>query len=130
MNISSKVALTGLVLLLQLLPAAPAPAPAGAIGQNGSPGASALEGAARSKPAITFNAATKILTIRVSHPQRLSISAFVLTGKQVNRLSTEKFFEAGTHQISLNNQKLGDGIVIFKVEGPGFSESRTINLSR
>ena len=90
---------------------------------------STLEGIDPLKPELSFNHATKILTITLSRPQHLSISAFVLTGKQVNKLATEKFLSAGTHQISFNNQKLGDGIVIFKVEGAGFSETRTINLA-
>jgi hypothetical protein len=89
-----------------------------------------LEGGKVGKPVIEFNHETKMLVIRLDRSQRLSISAFVLTGKKVNKLSCEKFLAPGTHLISFNNKKLADGVVIFKVEGNGFSESRTINLAR
>jgi hypothetical protein len=89
-----------------------------------------LEGGKVGKPVIEFNHETKMLVIRLDRSQRLSISAFVLTGKKVNKLSCEKFLAPGTHLISFNNRKLADGVVIFKVEGNGFSESRTINLAR
>ena len=89
-----------------------------------------LEGGKAGKPVIEFNHETKMLVIRLDRSQRLSISAFVLTGKKVNKLSCEKFLAPGTHLISFNNKKLADGVVIFKVEGNGFSESRTINLAR
>jgi hypothetical protein len=99
-----------------------APAPVTAI---------ALEGTTeRDKPALEFNSETKTLVIKVSRAQRLTISAFILTGKKVNKLSCEKFLAPGTHLISFNNRKLADGVVIFKVEGVGFSETKTINLSR
>ena len=91
----------------------------------------ALEGTLQSgKPFLDFSVETKMLTIRLDHPQRLTVSAFVLTGKKVNKLSTEKFLTAGTHTISFNNRKLADGVVIFKVEGNGFSETKTINLTQ
>lgn len=89
----------------------------------------ALEGRAGSKPVLEFNHETKMLVIRVDRAQRLTISAFVLTGQKVNKLSCEKFLAPGTHLISFNNKKLADGVVVFKVEGNGFSESKTINLS-
>jgi hypothetical protein len=71
-----------------------------------------------------------MLIIRVDHAQRLTISAFISTGQKANKLSCEKFLEPGTHLISFNNKKLADGVVIFKVEGNGFTETKTINLSR
>ncbi|MBN1127966.1 MAG: hypothetical protein JXA71_03210 [Chitinispirillaceae bacterium] len=89
-----------------------------------------LEGGKAGKPVVTFNKDTKMLVIRIDRAQRLTVSAFVLTGKKVNKLSTEKFFAPGTHLISFNNRKLSNGVVIFKVEGNGFSESKIINLAR
>ena len=90
----------------------------------------ALEWTAENKPALEFNSETKMLIIRVNRAQRLTISAFILTGKKINKLSCERFLLPGTHQISFNNPKLADGVVIFKVEGNGFSETKTINLAR
>ncbi len=90
----------------------------------------ALEGKVGYKPALEFNSETKTLIIRVNHAQRLTISAFILTGKNVDKLSCEKFLAPGTHLISFKNRKLTNGIVIFKVEGNGFSETKTINLAR
>jgi hypothetical protein len=90
----------------------------------------ALEGGSGHKPVLEFNHETKMLVIRVDHAQRLTISAFILTGQKLNKLSVEKFLEPGAHLISFNNKKLTDGVVVFKVEGSGVSESKTINLSR
>lgn len=90
----------------------------------------ALEGNSSYKPTVEFNSETKMLIIRVYRAQRLTVSAFIFTGKKVNKLSSEKFLAPGTHLISFKNRKLSDGIVIFKVEGNGFSETKTINLAR
>jgi hypothetical protein len=89
----------------------------------------ALEGATGHKPVLEFNHETRMLIIHLDRAQRLTISAFVSTGKKANKLTTEKFLEPGTHLISFNNKKLADGVVIFKIEGNGFSETKTINLS-
>lgn len=89
-----------------------------------------LGSSATDKPVVDFNHDTKMLVIRLSRAERLTISAFVLTGKKVNKLSTNKFLAPGTHLISFRNRKLVDGVVIFKIEGNGFSESKTINLTR
>jgi hypothetical protein len=97
------------------------PAPAGPV---------ALEWSTGNKPRIEFNSETKMLVIKVNRAQRLAISAFLVTGKKINKLSCEKFLAPGTHQISFNNPKLAEGVVIFKVEGIGFSETKTINLTR
>lgn len=90
----------------------------------------ALEGRKSGRPIVEFNHETRMLVIRLDCAQRLTISAFVLTGKKMNKLSCERFLAPGTHLISFNNRKLADGVVIFKVEGAGFSESKTINLTR
>jgi hypothetical protein len=90
----------------------------------------ALEGSGAHRPVVEFDRDKKMLVIRIDRAQRLTISAFVLTGQKMNKLTTEKFFAPGTHLISFNNRKLADGVVIFKVEGAGFSESKTINLAR
>ena len=90
----------------------------------------ALEGAIVSKPILQFNYDTKMLIISIDHAQQLSISAFIMTGKKVSKLACEKFLTAGTHRISFNNQKLSNGVVIFMVEGSGFSASKTIDLTR
>ncbi len=90
----------------------------------------ALEGSLSSKPVLAFNADTRMLIITVDHAQQLSISAYVMTGKKVTNLACEKFLDAGTHRISFNNQKLLNGVVVFKVEGTGFSISKTIDLTR
>ncbi|MBN2038389.1 MAG: hypothetical protein JW768_16735 [Chitinispirillaceae bacterium] len=90
----------------------------------------ALEWSAGNRPKIEFNSETKMLIIRVARAQRLTISAFLMTGQKINKLSCEKFLAPGTHQISFNNPKLAEGVVIFKVEGAGFSETKTINLAR
>jgi hypothetical protein len=98
-----------------------APAPAGPV---------ALEWSAENTPKIEFNSETKMLIIRVTRAQRLTISAFLVTGQKINKLSCERFLAPGTHRISFNNPKLAEGVVIFKVEGNGFSETKTINLAR
>ncbi len=90
----------------------------------------ALEGDIASKPVLEFNYDTRMLIISIDHAQQLSISAYVMTGKKVSRLACEKFLTAGTHRISFNNQKLSNGVVVFKVEGDRFTATKTINLAR
>jgi len=90
----------------------------------------ALEGTLASRPVLQFNADTRMLVITIDRAQELSISAYVMTGKKVSKLACERFLTAGTHRINFNNQKLSNGVVIFKVEGSGFSVSKTINLAR
>ncbi len=104
----------------------------GAVTAADAPAASPipLEGSAPRKPKLSFNYETRTLVIHLDRASRVTISAFILKGQAVNKLSIEKFLASGTHTISFNSQQLADGVVVFKVEGSGFSASKTINLAR
>jgi len=90
----------------------------------------ALEGSTSTRPILAFNYDTRMLVISIDHAQQLSISAYVMTGKKVSSFSCEKYLAAGTHRVNFNSQRLSNGVVVFKVEGNGFSVSKTINLTR
>jgi len=53
----------------------------------------------------------------------------VLNGQSISRFSTRKFLTAGTHTIRLDNAALADGIIVFSLEGEGFSIVKRINLA-
>ena len=88
----------------------------------------ALEGNTVTKPTLEFNYEAKTLIIKVKRAMRVTVSAFILTENKVTKQTVEKFLSPGTHRISFNNKKLTSGVIVFKVEGNGFSESKTINL--
>jgi hypothetical protein len=54
----------------------------------------------------------------------ITISAYMLNGQKLFQLSTT----SGTHLINLKNASPANGIIVFRVEGEGFSVSRRINL--
>jgi hypothetical protein len=80
------------------------------------------------KPVITYSASTKTLSLNILKSQNVSVSAYVLSGQKISQLSTKKFLTAGTHAISLKNASLANGIIVFRVEGEGFSATKRINL--
>ena len=80
------------------------------------------------KPIINYSAATKTLTLNIVKSQFVSVSAYVLNGQKITQLSCKKYMPAGAHTISLKNSALANGIIVFRVEGEGFSSVKRINL--
>ena len=80
------------------------------------------------RPVITYSASTKTLSLNITRSQNVSVSAYVLSGQKISQLSTKKFLTAGMHSISLKNASLANGIIVFRVEGEGFSATKRINL--
>jgi hypothetical protein len=80
------------------------------------------------KPVICYSVAAKTLTLNIAKSQYVSVSAYVLSGQKIAQLSCKRFMTAGAHTISLNNSALANGIVVFRVEGEGFSSVKRINL--
>jgi hypothetical protein len=80
------------------------------------------------RPVITYSASTKTLSLNITRSQNVSVSAYVLSGQKISQLSTKKFLTAGTHSISLKNASLANGIIVFRVEGEGFTAVKRINL--
>lgn len=80
------------------------------------------------KPVITYSASTKTLSLNITRSQNVSVSAYVLSGQKISQLSTKKFLTAGMHSISLKNTSLANGIIVFRVEGEGFTAVKRINL--
>ena len=80
------------------------------------------------KPVISYSASTKTLMLTITKSQNVSVSAYVLSGQKISQLSTKKFLAAGMHSISLKNASLANGIIVFRVEGEGFSAVKRINL--
>lgn len=81
------------------------------------------------KASISFATSTKTLTLVIPRSQNVKVSAHVLNGQSISRFSTRKFLTAGTHTIRLDNAALADGIIVFSLEGEGFSIVKRINLA-
>jgi hypothetical protein len=81
------------------------------------------------KAAISYSALTKTLTLVIPRTQNVKVSAHVLNGQTISRFSTRKFLTAGTHTIRLDNAALANGIIVFSLEGEGFSLVKRINLT-
>jgi hypothetical protein len=80
------------------------------------------------KALISYSALTKTLTMVIPKDQNVNVSAHILNGQTISRFSTRKFLTAGTHTIKLNNAALATGIIVFNIEGDGFSLVKRINL--
>jgi hypothetical protein len=81
------------------------------------------------KAVISYAASTKTLTLVIPRSQNVKVSAHVLNGQSISRFSTRKFLTAGTHTIRLDNAALADGVIVFSLEGEGFSIVKRINLA-
>jgi hypothetical protein len=80
------------------------------------------------KSVISYSAATKTLSLNIAKSQYVSVSAYVVSGQKISQLSTKKYLTAGTHAIRLTDASLSNGIIIFRVEGEGFSAVKRVNL--
>jgi|WetSurMetagenome_2_1015567.scaffolds.fasta_scaffold00378_1 hypothetical protein len=87
-----------------------------------------LKSADVKKPVISYSASTKTLSFNIAKSQYVSVSAYVVSGKKISQLSTRKFLTAGAHSIRLGSESLSNGIIIFRVEGEGFSAVKRVNL--
>jgi hypothetical protein len=115
------------VLLGYPIPSAASDAPAAA---KSAPGQSYSKKALDSKKAfISYSALTKTLTMVIPRGQNVNVSAHVLNGQTISRFSTRKFLTAGTHTIRLDNAALSTGVIVFSLEGEGFSLVKRINLT-
>jgi Carboxypeptidase regulatory-like domain/Intracellular proteinase inhibitor len=80
------------------------------------------------KPLISYSASTKTLSLNIARSQYVSVSAYVVSGKKISQLSTRKYLTAGSHAIHLTSDALSNGIIIFRVDGEGFSAVKRVNL--
>jgi hypothetical protein len=80
------------------------------------------------KATISYAASTKTLSLVIPRSQNVSVSAYVLNGQKISQFSTRKFLTAGTHSIRLGNAALSNGIIVFRVDGEGFSLVKRISL--
>jgi hypothetical protein len=80
------------------------------------------------KQVISYSPSTKTLSLNIARSQFVSVSAYVVSGKKISQLSTRKYLTAGTHAIHLTNEALSNGIIIFRVDGEGFSAVKRVNL--
>jgi hypothetical protein len=95
-----------------------------------APGRSFSKNSLEAKKAfISYSASTKTLTLVIPRSQNMKVSAHVLNGQTISRFSTRKFLTAGTHTIRLDNAALANGIIVFSLEGEGFSLVKRINLA-
>ncbi len=79
---------------------------------------------------IQFSPKDQMLSIRVDRAQMVSIDAFLSNGRREGRLSTSRHFGPGVYRFSMDSESLGAGMVIVRVQGEDFEETRRINLTR
>ncbi|MBD3420150.1 MAG: hypothetical protein GF398_08545 [Chitinivibrionales bacterium] len=79
-------------------------------------------------PKLHFDRAERVLKLSLNRSQSVALSVYILNGQKIGQLSREKFFRAGTHSFSLKNIQLGEGMLVVRIKGSGFSETKTINL--
>lgn len=81
------------------------------------------------KAFISYSALTKTLTLVIPRSQNVTVSAHVLSGQTISRFSTRKFLTEGAHTVRLGNAALAMGVIVFRVEGEGFSLVKRINVA-
>ncbi|MBD3346775.1 MAG: hypothetical protein GF401_17095 [Chitinivibrionales bacterium] len=79
-------------------------------------------------PKITFDQKDQVMNLHLEKGHKLSISVYIVNGQKVNQLSSEKFFPPGIHQFSFKNARFGEGVLIVKIAGNEFSQTKIINI--
>ena len=80
-----------------------------------------------SAPGLRYSSRTGSLILNIDRNQEVSIEAFRLNGEKIPRISSKHYLNAGTHILPLSNGT-ANGMVILKVNGPSFSETKQINV--
>jgi hypothetical protein len=75
---------------------------------------------------ITF--CSGFLRLNLNQAERLSISAYTITGRKIPVFSQTGYFSQGANSIELKKHLLPGGVVIVRIEGEGFSENARINV--
>jgi hypothetical protein len=89
-----------------------------------------LEKTGEQHPVISYMPNGKVVRLVIDRPQYISLSAYILNSRKVQQLSRKRYLAAGTYTIGLGSPKLSGGVIVFRVEGEGFSESVRINLAK
>ena len=79
---------------------------------------------------LSYAPGSKTLRLVITKPQYVSLSAYILNSRKVEQLSRKRYLAAGTYAIGLRNPRLSGGVIVFRAEGEGFSESLRINLMK
>jgi hypothetical protein len=77
---------------------------------------------------VIFNSATSSLQFALERPQNVRISAYLLNGKAVKELSSERFLAAGNHVVSFDRLRAMHCVLVVLVKGEDFSEIKRIRL--
>jgi hypothetical protein len=77
---------------------------------------------------LTHSSRTGSLVLNLYKGQKVTIDAFLLSGKKIGSLSQNTFFEAGSHTIlDARAAEKANGMIIVRVRGDNFQETKKIN---
>lgn len=68
------------------------------------------------------------LVLRLDRSRRVSLSAHMLNGREIGELSFERFLKAGTHTFCIGRHQLGNGVMLVRIKGTDFQETKRIGL--
>jgi hypothetical protein len=81
-------------------------------------------------PIVTYSSAEKKLMIRITKPQLVEVTAYIVNGEKSTQLSSRKFLQAGTHSFSMDDERFSSGVAVIHVKGESFSEVKMINFAK
>jgi hypothetical protein len=82
------------------------------------------------RPIVTYSSAEKKLMLRITKPQFVEMTAYIVNGEKSTQLSSRKFLQAGTHSFSMDEERFSSGIAVIHVKGESFSEVKMINFAK
>jgi hypothetical protein len=79
---------------------------------------------------LSYSSAEKKLIIRITKPQFVTVTAYIVSGEKTTQLSSKRFLPAGSHSFNMNQERFASGVAVIHVKGENFSEVKMINFSK
>jgi hypothetical protein len=79
---------------------------------------------------LTYSGAEKKLILKITKPQIVYVTAYIVNGEKSTQLSSKRFLEAGTHTFRMDQERFNSGVVVIHVKGENFSEVQMVNLTK
>jgi hypothetical protein len=79
---------------------------------------------------VSYSSVEKKLIIRISKPQYVTVTAYIVSGEKTTQLSSRKFLPAGSHSFRMGQDRFAAGVAVIHVQGESFSEVKMINFTR
>jgi hypothetical protein len=79
---------------------------------------------------LSYSSAEKKLIIRITKPQYVTVTAYIVSGEKTTQLSSKRFLPAGSHSFNMDQERFASGVAVIHVKGENFSEVKMINFSK